>query len=77
MRRAIALGLAATGLSWGLGVATPAWAGAPEPFEALGLVRFDSGIRPPAFTLPDLDGTPVHVSSRDGPATVLMFWATW
>ena len=77
MRRAIALGLAAIGLSWELGVARPAGAGAPEPFEALGLVRLDRGIRAPEFTLPDLGGAPVHVSARGGSATLLMFWGTW
>ncbi len=78
MRYAIALALAAVGLSWGLGsLATPAGAGGRELFEALGLVRFDSGIRASEFTLPNLDGTPVRVSARGGVATLLMFWATW
>ncbi|MBI4638651.1 MAG: hypothetical protein HY727_20120 [Candidatus Rokubacteria bacterium] len=50
---------------------------APDPFEALGLVRMDSGIRAPAFSVPDLHGKLVTVSAGPGPATILVFWATW
>lgn len=61
-----------------LALAPAATAGSPGPFEALGLVRFDSGVRAPAFELPGLDGTRVGISSRDGgAATLLVFWATW
>ncbi len=60
-----------------LALAPVATAGSPGPFEALGLVRFDSGVRAPAFELPGLDGTPVGISSRDGAATLLVFWGTW
>jgi hypothetical protein len=49
----------------------------PDPFEALGLVRFDSGIRAPGFTLPSLQGGQVAVPSPAGAATLLVFWATW
>lgn len=51
--------------------------GAPDPFDALGLVRFESGIKAPDFTLPGLNGTPVSVSSPPDSATLLVFWATW
>ncbi len=59
------------------GFAVTGLAGSPEPFEALGLVRFESGIRAPAFTRPALDGKPVSVSSEAGAATLLVFWTTW
>ena len=49
----------------------------PDPFEALDLVRFDSGIMAPAFTLPDLGGHRVSVSSPAGSAALVVFWATW
>jgi hypothetical protein len=52
-------------------------AGPPDPFEALGFTRFDSGIRAPDFTLPDLKGHSVSVSSTAGPAAIVVFWATW
>jgi hypothetical protein len=56
----------------GSGLAAP-----PDPFAAFGLVRFDSGIRAPEFTLPDLKGNPVSISSPAGSAAILVFWATW
>ncbi|MGH7308669.1 MAG: hypothetical protein ACREK6_08245 [Candidatus Rokuibacteriota bacterium] len=49
----------------------------PDPFEAFGLVSFDSGIRAPEFTLRDVNGGQVSVSPRGGSADVLVFWATW
>ncbi len=52
-------------------------AGPSDPFEAFGLVRFESGIRAPDFTLPDLNGKPVSVSSPAGSAAIVIFWATW
>jgi hypothetical protein len=48
-----------------------------DPFEVFGLVGFDSGIRAPEFTLRDLEGNPVSVSTRGGSADVLVFWTTW
>ncbi|MBI3454522.1 MAG: hypothetical protein HY002_01870 [Candidatus Rokubacteria bacterium] len=60
-----------------LTLATPGVAGEPGPFESLGLVRFESGIRAPEFTLPGLDGRSVGVPARTGTAAVLVFWATW
>lgn len=60
-----------------LTLAAPGVAGEPDPFESLGLVRFESGIKAPEFTLPGLDGHSVGVPARSGPATVLMFWTTW
>lgn len=69
----------------GLGLLLAAWLGlgavsavaASDPFEAFALARFDSGIRAPAFTLPDLTGRPVSVSASGGPATLIVFWGTW
>jgi hypothetical protein len=58
-------------------LAGQALAGSPDPFEAFGLVRFDSGIRAPDFTLPDLKGHPVSVSSPAGLAAIIVFWGTW
>ncbi|MBI3634694.1 MAG: hypothetical protein HY216_00575 [Candidatus Rokubacteria bacterium] len=55
-------------------LATSATAG--DPFEGLALVRLNSGIKAPAFTLPDLSGRPVTVTA-EGPATILVFWNTW
>ncbi|MGH7391770.1 MAG: hypothetical protein ACREM3_20290 [Candidatus Rokuibacteriota bacterium] len=49
----------------------------PDPFEAFGLVRFDSAIRAPEFALRDVSGNLVSVSPRSGSADVLVFWATW
>lgn len=49
----------------------------PDPFQIFGLVRFDSGIRAPAFTLRDLNGGEVSVSRQGGSANILVFWATW
>ncbi len=52
-------------------------AGSPDPFEVFGLVRFDSGIRAPGFTLPDLNGNQVSVASPAGSAAIVVFWTTW
>lgn len=60
-----------------LSLVRPGAAGSPDPFETLGLVRFDSGIRAPDFTLPDLEGNPVSVSSPTGSTSLVVFWATW
>lgn len=57
--------------------ATVVAAGSPGPFAALGLVPLDSGIRAPAFVLPDVDGRPVRLSAPPHAATVLVFWSTW
>lgn len=60
------------------GLLGDALAGAPEnPFDALRLARMESGIRAPAFTLPDLAGREVRVTGEPGPATLLVFWTTW
>jgi len=58
-------------------LAGPGLADPPDPFEAFGLVPFDSGIRAPGFTLTDLNGDPVSVSPRAGPAAIVVFWGTW
>lgn len=58
-------------------LAERAVAAPPHPFEVFGLVRFDSGIKAPAFTLADLHGHPVSVSAPAGSAVLVVFWATW
>lgn len=60
-----------------LGVALPGVAGAPDPFEALALVKLDKGVRAPAFTLQDLTGQPTTVASPAGAAAIVVFWGTW
>lgn len=60
-----------------LGLAAPGTAGSPDSFEALGLVRFESGIRAPDFSLPGLHGAPVSLSSPADTASLLVFWSTW
>ncbi len=60
-----------------LGLAGAAPGAASDPFEALGLVRFDSGIRAPAFALADLGGREVRIPPPAASATILVFWATW
>jgi hypothetical protein len=60
-----------------IGLATAAPGASPDPFAALGLVRFDSRIRAPAFTAPALDGRPAGVTTSADRATILMFWTTW
>lgn len=60
-----------------LGPAGGGLAGSSDPFEAFGLVRFDSGIRAPEFMLPDLEGNSVSIPTPAGSAAILVFWATW
>ncbi|MFQ5830072.1 MAG: peroxiredoxin family protein [Candidatus Methylomirabilia bacterium] len=60
-----------------VGFTAPAVSGSPGPFETLGLIRFDSGIKAPHFTLPDLNGNSVSLASPPGSATLLVFWGTW
>ncbi len=60
-----------------LSLVSPGAAVSPDPFETLGLVRFDSGIRAPDFPLLDLKGDPVSVSPSAGLASIVVFWATW
>lgn len=74
MRRGSVLGLALVMLLASVG--SPAGA-SPDPFGALGLVRFESRIKAPDFALPDLHGRTVSVASPGGPATLLVFWGTW
>jgi hypothetical protein len=74
MSRALA-GLLALGML--LALTPAATAGSPGAFEALGLVRFDSGVRAPEFELSGLDGTRVGIPPRDSTATLLVFWWTW
>lgn len=72
-RRAFGLGLLLALAS----LAERAIAAPPHPFEVLDLVPFDSGIKAPVFTLPDLQGHPVSISAPTGSAAVVVFWATW
>jgi len=58
-------------------LATPPAAGSPDPFDVLGLVRFESGIKAPEFTLPGVNGNPVSFPPSNGSASLLVFWATW
>lgn len=60
-----------------LAAAGPAAGASPDPFGALGLVRFDNRIKAPDFALPDLHGQSVGVPTPVGSATLLVFWATW
>lgn len=69
-----AVGVLIFGALLGLGRVASAEPG--DPFEKLGLIRLDAGAKVPEFTLPDLRGESVAVSAS-GPATVLLFWATW
>jgi hypothetical protein len=52
-------------------------AGPSDPSDLLGLVRFDSGIKAPDFSLPGLNGERVGLSSSNGLASLVVFWATW
>ena len=40
-------------------------------------MRFDVGKPAPEFTLPDLDGNQIELSSMKGKVLILDFWATW
>jgi len=74
MTRARLLVLTVIGL---LAVAAPPLGASPDPFEVLGLVSFESGIKAPDFTLRGLNGEPVSLFSSNGSASLLVFWATW
>jgi cytochrome oxidase Cu insertion factor (SCO1/SenC/PrrC family) len=74
MTRARLLVLTVIGL---LAMAAPGLGGSLDPFEVLGLVSFESGIRAPDFTLRGLKGEPVSLSSSNGSASLVVFWATW
>lgn len=54
-----------------------ATAASSDPFETLGLVRFDSGIRVPDFVLSDLDGQRLSLASPSRAAALIVFWTTW
>jgi hypothetical protein len=60
-----------------LGLVSPGAAGSTDLFGDLGLVRFESGIKAPDFTLPSLNGDPVSLSSSNGSASLVVFWVTW
>ncbi len=50
-----------------LALAPAAGAGSPGPFEALGLVRFDSGVRAPAFEPTPRSMSPARLDRADPP----------
>ncbi len=68
-RPAIGLGVAAALLA-------PAALAAPD-FASMQVIPYEPPKPAPAFTLPDLDGTPVHLSDLRGKVAMLFFWATW
>lgn len=74
MTRARLFVLTAIGL---LTMAGPGPAASPDPLEALGLILFESGIKAPDFTLPDLNGNSVSLLSEARSATLLVFWSSW
>ena len=74
MTRATLLRLTVIGL---LATAAAVAERSSDPFEALGLVRFESGIKAPDFVLPGLNGHTVSLSTPAGVASILVFWATW
>jgi cytochrome oxidase Cu insertion factor (SCO1/SenC/PrrC family) len=57
-------------------VAPVAAAAAPD-FAAMKIERYDPPKVAPAFTLPGLDGTPVHLADLKGKVVLLFYWATW
>jgi cytochrome oxidase Cu insertion factor (SCO1/SenC/PrrC family) len=65
----VALALAAA-------VADAAAAAGPE-LAALGFTAYEPPRPAPAFTLPDLDGTPRRLADLRGKVVLLFFWATW
>jgi hypothetical protein len=48
-----------------------------EHMAKLGIVRFDSNIDAPDFTLPAPDGSHVRLRDFRGQLVLLNFWATW
>ncbi|HEU68203.1 MAG TPA: TlpA family protein disulfide reductase [Candidatus Acetothermia bacterium] len=81
----VKLGLAAAmaAVGWMAGGGTVGTADAPclPPATSLDLMGVEVGPyvgqRAPDFTLPDLGGTPVQLSSFRGCPVLLDFWATW
>jgi len=65
----VALALLAT-------VATSARAAGPDLAE-LGIEPYTPPRPAPAFSLPDLDGTPRSLAELRGKVVLLFFWATW
>lgn len=57
-------------------VAASAAAAGPD-FAALGIEPYAPPRPAPAFSLPDLDGTPRSLAELRGKVVLLFFWATW
>jgi cytochrome oxidase Cu insertion factor (SCO1/SenC/PrrC family) len=74
-RRAALPLLAALAVAGAL-AAGPAPAASPD-LAALGFQPYDPPTEAPAFTLPDLDGTPRSLASLRGKVVLVFFWATW
>jgi len=51
-------------------------AGCGKKEESVGM-KFDVGKPAPEFTLPDLEGNQIELSSMKGKVLILDFWATW
>jgi cytochrome oxidase Cu insertion factor (SCO1/SenC/PrrC family) len=60
----------------GAALAAPASAAGPD-FAALGIEPYEPPRPAPAFSLPDLDGTPRSLTDLRGKVVLLFFWATW
>jgi len=46
-------------------------------FASVQVIPYEPPKPAPAFTLPDLNGTEVHLADMRGRVAMLFFWATW